>query len=207
VKHPMTPEASALNAPNWREELPTLTSRLATLREPVPKDLGPLVTLLSLGDATRFGTDAPATDVSVQRMIERAARDRTTGQAFTYAITPGTARPPVGLIQVRRMDPAFEAAEWECTLAPAVRGTGIFLEAARLVGSFAFGQVGVRRIEARVLLKNGRANTALRKLGAVEEGILRRSVRLNGEYVDQVLWSLLKEDWGNHWVSTGPRVH
>jgi RimJ/RimL family protein N-acetyltransferase len=203
----MTAEPSTLNAPNWRAELPILAARLVTLREPVAQDLGPLLALLTLADATRFGADDRATDMSVQQLIERAARDRTTGQAFTYAITTGTARPPVGLIQVRRMDPAFESAEWECTLAPSARGTGIFLEAVRLVGSFAFGQVGVRRLEARVLLQNGRANTALRKLGAVEEGVLRRSARLNGEYVDQVLWSLLKEDWGSHWIPTGPRVH
>jgi RimJ/RimL family protein N-acetyltransferase len=56
-------------------------------------------------------------------------------------------------------------------------------------------------------LQNGRANGALRKLGAVQEGVLRRSVRRGGEYVDQVLWSLLKEDWGDHWVSIAPRVH
>jgi RimJ/RimL family protein N-acetyltransferase len=203
----MTAEPSTLNAPNWRAELPILTARLVTLREPMPQDLGPLMALLSLADSTRFGTDDPATDMSVQHMIERAIRDRTTGQAFTYVITTGTARPPIGLVQVRRMDPAFESAEWECTLAPSARGTGMFLEAIRLVGSFAFGQVGARRLEARVLLQNGRANTALRKLGAVEEGILRRSVRLNGEYVDQVLWSMLKEDWGSHWIATGPRVH
>ena len=86
-------------------------------------------------------------------------------------------RAVVGLIQVRQLDPSFEAAEWECTLAPSVRGTGVFLEAARLVGSFAFGTVGARRLEARVLLQNGRANGALRKLGAVQEGVLRRSVR------------------------------
>ena len=207
MAQPTTPEPSPLNSPNWRVELPLLTARLVTLREPVTQDLGPLVNLLSLGDATRFGTEDETTEISVQKMIERAARDRTTGQAFTYAVTNGTARPPVGLIQVRRMDPGFESAEWECTLAPAARGTGVFLEAIRLVGSFAFGQVGVRRLESRVLVKNGRANTALRKLGAVEEGILRRSARLNGEYVDQVLWSLLKEDWGQHWISIGPRVH
>ena len=53
-----------------------------------------------------------------------------------------------------------------------------------------------------MLLQNGRANGALRKLGAVQEGILRRSVAARGEYVDQVLWSLLKDDWGDHWVST-----
>ena len=57
------------------------------------------------------------------------------------------------------------------------------------------------------MLQNGRANGALRKLGAVQEGVLRRSVRRGSEYCDQVLWSLLKEDWGDHWVSTAPRVH
>ena len=108
---------------------------------------------------------------------------------------------------MRQLDPAFEAAEWECTVAPSSRGSGVFLDAVRLVGSFAFGSVGVHRIEARVLLQNGRANGALRKLGAVQEGILRRSLRYGGEYVDQVLWSVLKEDWGDHWVPTGPRVH
>jgi RimJ/RimL family protein N-acetyltransferase len=89
-----------------------------------------------------------------------------------------------------------------------VRGSSVFIEAARLVGSFTFGSVGTHRLEARVLLRNGRANGALRKLGAVQEGILRRSVRQSGgDYLDQVLWSLLKEDWGDHWVAVGPRVH
>ena len=203
----MTAEATSLNVPNWRTELPILTARVVTLREPVAKDLGTLVELLSSADATRFGMEDMPLEVAVQRLIERAARERAAGSSFTYAITTGATRPPVGLIQVRRLDPAFEIGEWECTLAPAARGTGVFVEALRLVGSFAFDAVGARRLETRVLLQNGRGNTALRKLGAVEEGILRRSVRRNGEYVDQVLWSLLKEDWGERWISIAPRVH
>jgi RimJ/RimL family protein N-acetyltransferase len=204
----MTAELSSLDVPNWRTELPTLAARLVTLREPTSQDLGPLCDFLFVADTTRFGIEENSNgEVEVQRLIERAARERATGQSFTYAITTGTGRPPVGLIQVRRLDPAFEVGEWECTVAPAARGTGVFLEAVRLVGSFAFGSVGTRRLETRVLLQNGRGNTALRKLGAVEEGILRRSVRRNGEYVDQVLWSLLKEDWGEHWISIAPRVH
>jgi RimJ/RimL family protein N-acetyltransferase len=122
-------------------------------------------------------------------------------------IAPGSSRTIVGLVYVKQLDLAFDAAEWEATLAPSARGTGAFLEAARLVGSFAFGVVGCRRLEARVLLQNGRANGALRKLGAVQEGVLRRSIRRHGEYFDQVLWSMLKDDWGEHWVSTSPRVH
>ena len=47
-----------------------------------------------------------------------------------------------------------------------------------------------------MLLQNGRANGALRKLGAVQEGVLRRSVRRDGEYFDQVLWSMLERGLG-----------
>ena len=191
----------------WRTELPTLAGRSVTLREPVFQDAGALVELLSLRDATRFGIDEPMSDLVVQDLIDRAARERAAGLAVTYVITLTASRTVVGLVQVRQLDPAFEAAEWECTIAPSARGTGIFLEAARLAGSFAFGTIGAHRLEARVLLQNGRANGALRKLGAVQEGVLRRSVRRSGEYFDQVMWSLLKEDWGEHWVSTAPRVH
>ena len=155
----------------------------------------------------RFGIEEPVSEVGVQELIDRAARERANGLSVTYVITLTATRRIAGLLQVRQLDPAFEAAEWECTLAPSSRGTGIFLEAARLAGSFAFGTLGAHRLEARVLLQNGRANGALRKLGAVQEGVLRRSVRRAGEYFDQVLWSMLKEDWGDHWVSTAPRVH
>jgi len=203
----MPAEPSAVGVSTWRNELPLLTGRVVMLREPGSQDLGPLVDLLSLGDATRFGLDEPVSEVGVQELIDRFARERAAGLAFTYVITLATARTIVGLVQVRQLDPSFEAAEWECTIAPSSRGSGIFLEAARLVGSFTFGAIGTHRLEARVLLQNGRANGALRKLGAVQEGVLRRSVRRGGESFDQVLWSLLKEDWGDHWVSIAPRVH
>ena len=203
----MPGETSVVGAAPWRNELPPLTGRTVLLREPTSQDLGPLVDLLSLGDATRFGLDEPVSEVGVQELIERFARERAAGLAFTYVITLATARTIVGLAQVRQLDPSFEAAEAECTIAPSSRGSGIFVEAARLVGSFAFGTLGTHRLESRVLLQNGRANGALRKLGAVQEGILRRSIRSAGEYFDQVLWSILKEDWGDHWVSTAPRVH
>jgi len=203
----MSGEPSVINVPAWRSELPTLIGRVVTLREPVPQDLLSILDILSLVDATRFGLDEPLSEVSVQELIERFVRERESGIAVTYAVTAANARMMVGRVQVRQLDPSFEAAEWECTIAPSWRGSGTFLETARLAGSFAFGTLGTHRLEARVLLQNGRANGALRKLGAVQEGVLRRSARRAGEYVDQVLWSLLKEDWGDHWVSIAPRVH
>lgn len=203
----MSIDSAGVNVSDWRAELPLLTARAVTLREPTAPDLGALVDLFSLGDATRFDLDYPVTELAVRDFIERVGRARAAGQSFTYAVTLGAGRALVGVAQVRQLDPSFEGGEWEGMLVPASRGTGVFLEAARLIGSFAFGSVGAHRLEARVLLQNGRANGALRKLGAVQEGVLRRSVRRGGEYCDQVLWSVLKEDWTDHWVSTAPRVH
>ena len=203
----MTIDSADITPPNWRAQLPTLTARQVTLREAAATDLRPLMDLLSIGDASRFGIDEPVSELAAQQLIDRSQRERAAGTGFLYVVTIGSTRSIVGLTQVRQLDLGFETAEWECTLAPSWRGTGAFLETARLVGSFAFGSVGVHRLEARVLLQNGRANGALRKLGAVQEGVLRESVRRGTSYLDQVLWSVLKEDWGEHWVSTAPRVH
>ena len=196
-----------MTATNWRQELPSLTGRLVMLREPIAEDVGPLIDLLSIGDASRFGVEEPVGAAAVQTFVERAPRDREAGVAFTYVVLLGASRALIGLLQVRGLDPAFETAEWECTLTPSVRGSGVFIEAARLAGSFVFGSIGAYRLEARVLLQNGRANGALRKLGAVQEGILRHSIRRGSDYVDQVLWSVLKDDWSDHWMSTAARVH
>lgn len=203
-------DQSARTGTEWRTTLPPLGGAVALLREPTGADAPMLMDLLSIADASRFGLELPVTEETALELIARLQRERQAGVAFAYAIVArhGEASGPiVGLFHVRQLDPGFEAAEWECTLVPSARGTGIFLEAARLVGSFVFDSIGAHRIEARALTQNGRANGALRKLGAVQEGVLRRAVRRGGEYQDQVLWSLLKDDWTEHWVPTSPRVH
>ena len=198
---------SAWTLSDWRRELPPITSGLVALHEPIADDAGPLVEVLSIADAVRFGIGEPVTEEAVRAFIGHARHERSTGTSFTYVITLGATRAIVGLARVRRLDPSFEAAEWEMTLAPSARGTGVFVDAARLLGSFAFGSVGAHRLESRVVLQNGRANGALNKLGAVQEGILRRSVRQSGAYHDQVLWSMLEDEWSGHWVTTASRVH
>ena len=70
--------------------------------------------------------------------------------------------------------------------------------------NFAIETVGVLRLEARAAVANGRGNGALRKLGAVQEGVLRRSFLKNGEFLDQMLWSILGEEWRQNKVVSGP---
>ena len=70
---------------------------------------------------------------------------------------------------------------------------------------FAVETLGVGRLEARACVANGRGNGALRKLGAVQEGVLRRSFLKNGQFLDQMLWSILADEWRQAKAAVGPR--
>ena len=66
-----------------------------------------------------------------------------------------------------------------------------------MVIDFAIETLGVRRLEARAAADNSRANGALRKLGAVQEGVLRRCFLVDGQYRDHTMWSILADEWAS----------
>ena len=87
------------------------------------------------------------------------------------------------------------------------RGSGLFQEAARALLDSLFGSLGVHRVEVRVDVRNARANGALRKLGAAQEGVLRHAEHRDGAYRDHVLWALVAGDWATPRDLEPPRVH
>jgi ribosomal-protein-alanine N-acetyltransferase len=113
----------------------------------------------------------------------------------------------VGLFQVRQLEPGWGTAEWGFALGSAFWGTGMFSEGAELVLEFVFEAMGVHRLEARSAVQNGRGNGALQKVGAVQEGILRRSFLRNGQYMDQALWAILADDWRIRRNVIFPTIH
>ena len=56
-------------------------------------------------------------------------------------------------------------------------------------------------------MQNGRGNAALKKIGATQEGILRKSFLRNNEYLDQTLWTILESDWRLMRETAGSIVH
>ena len=86
-------------------------------------------------------------------------------------------------------------------------GTGLFAEGSRLVVDFAIDALGVHRLEARAAVPNGRGNSALAKVGAVREALLRGSFERNGQRYDQHLWSILADDWRAARQVASPSVH
>jgi RimJ/RimL family protein N-acetyltransferase len=180
---------------DWREALPILAGEAFTLRELRVSDAPSLLAMLSTEEVARFISPPPTTVEGFERFIAWTQRERAAGNYICFGVVPNGMEHAIGLFQVRQLEPGFGTAEWGFALGSEFWGTGLFVEGARLVVNFAFNTVGVHRLEARAAVKNGRGNGALRKLGAVQEGVLRKSFLRNGEYLDQVLWTILDCEW------------
>jgi ribosomal-protein-alanine N-acetyltransferase len=182
-------------APWWRRDLPRLAGVQVHLRELRREDAGSLLVMLADEEVTRHIARPPTTRAGFERVVDRILQLRMAGAGVCFAIVPRGMETAAGIFQVRQRAPGFQTAEWSFALGTPFWGTGVFAEGALLVQDFLFREVGLHRLEARVALENMRGNGALRKLGAVQEGILRGAFLRHGRYHDQILWSILKEDW------------
>jgi ribosomal-protein-alanine N-acetyltransferase len=180
---------------DWRSGLPVLTGNQVVLRELRPSDAPSLFAMLTTEEVARFISPPPTTVEGFGRFISWTLQQRAAGTYACFAVTIQGFDTAVGIFQVRQLDASFHSAEWGFAIGSAFWGTGAFQQGAEMVLEFAFGTLGVHRLEARAAVKNGRGNGALLKMGAVQEGVLRKSFLRNGQYLDQVLYAILEEDW------------
>jgi RimJ/RimL family protein N-acetyltransferase len=186
---------SPVTGSDWRQGLPTLSGRQVVLRELRASDAVALHALLTTEEVARFISPPPTTVEGFEKFIAWTIRQRAAGAYVCFAVTLRGFDTAIGIFQVRDLAQGFETAEWGFALGSAFWGTGVFVEGAELVLEFVFDTLGVNRLEARAAVLNGRGNGALQKLGAVQEGILRKSFLRGGCYLDQALYSLLESDW------------
>ena len=180
---------------DWRQALPLMAGSTVTLRELEIADAPSLFAMLTAEEVSRFISPPPTTVDGFERFINWARAERAAGRHTCFAVVPHGMSVAIGLFQVRQLEPSFASAEWGFALGSEYWGSGMFMDGARMVVNFAVETLGVRRLEARAAVANGRGNGALRKLGAVQEGVLRRSFLKNGRHLDQMLWSILSEEW------------
>ncbi len=179
----------------WRLTSPVLRGPGVTLREVQLDDAAALVALLNDPHVSRVLSSSPQSPTELTARIEAAGVERLEGRGVCLAVVPDHG-PAVGLFRIREIEPRFGSAEWEFALAYEQRGGGLFFRVAPIVVDFVFDVLGAARLEARATLPNGRGLGALRKLGAVQEAVLRQSAHRQGVvYHDQALWTLFADEW------------
>ena len=194
---------------DWRESLPMLRGLGVTLRELCAADAPALFAALTTAEVSRFISPPPASVRGFEHFISRTHRERAAGTYACFAVVPDGETAAVGLFQIRRLEGKDGVAEWGFILGQAYWGTGLFLAGAELVIDFAFSEMGLHRLEARASLANGRGNGALAKLGAGREAVLRQAFDRFGQWHDQALWGVLRDDWrdGRRVARSRSRTH
>jgi RimJ/RimL family protein N-acetyltransferase len=191
---PVTPILTR-QAADWRMALPVLRGQHVTLRELRLTDAPALLEMLTTEAVSRFISTPPSTVEGFERFIRWAQAERAAGRYACFAIVPDGLEDAVGLLQIHALEPDFTTAEWGFALGTPFWGTGVFTDAARALLAFAFDTLGANRLEARVVVSNGRGNGALAKIGATCESVLHNSFERDGQYLDQGLWSIGRHDW------------
>ena len=204
IRTHQTTTTTTVTTSDWKDGLPVIAGTTFTLRELRLEDAPSLFAMLTTEEVSRFISPPPTTVEGFERFVTWAHRERLAGNYVCYAVVPGGCTSAVGIFQLKSLEHGFTTAEWGFALGSQFWGTGIFAESARRIVDFAVDIIGTNRLEARASVANGRGNGALRKIGAVQEGLLRRSFLRNGVHHDQVLWGIVADDWRLQRLSQEP---
>lgn len=102
----------------------------------------------------------------------------------------------IGLVTLSDLDPAMGNAEAGVMIAGEEwRGKGFATEALELLLAYAFDELGLHRLYARVAVENTPSLKLFRRLGFLEEGRLREAMRRGGRFIDLVLFGLLEDEY------------
>ncbi len=180
-----------LEAPDWWDQVPVLCGPSIRLREVEAADAAALLELFNDLRVSQHLSTPPSSLCQFEGFIEWAQRQREAAKCVCFVVVPNGLQQPIGLFQLRALETGFSVAEWGFAMAPSFWSTGLFEEAATLVAEFGFA-IGVKRIEARAVVENGRANRALEKIGAKGEALLRKAFKHNEP---QFLWAIVSDEW------------
>jgi ribosomal-protein-alanine N-acetyltransferase len=75
-------------------------------------------------------------------------------------------------------------------------GRGYMTEGMRLLLAYAFGDLGLHRVEANIQPGNAASRALVERSGFTLEGFSRRYLMIGGDWRDHERWAMLAEDWG-----------
>ena len=174
-----------------RNQLPELTTTRLVLRRFRPSDIEDVYAFAADPEWNRYlGLPEPYSRRDAEEFVARAMlydpqavsmwaivhEERCSGSIYLRGESPGSAT--LGYSIARPL--------W---------GRGLMTEAASTVVAHGFEDRGLARIYAFVIVGNDPSARVLEKVGMKREGILRSNRLVHGDRVDDLLYSILREDW------------
>jgi len=129
--------------------------------------------------------------------IDNALRRTAAGHELAFVVLHKAQGRPVGMTRYLNIEEAHKRLEIGSTwYEPSVWAGVVNPECKLLLLQHAFEGLKFNRVEFKTDLRNARSQAAIRKLGAKQEGILRKHMVVANGYVrDSVLFSIVSDEW------------
>ena len=148
-------------------------------------------------DLWRWSPKPLLTPADMTAYIAFALAEQAAGRALPFVTVDRPSGRIVGSTRFGNIDKANSRVEIGWTwLAPELQRTGANTEAKYLMLRHAFETLGCLRVELKTDALNARSRAAIARIGAREEGTLRRHMlTASGRVRDTVYYSVVDEDW------------
>jgi RimJ/RimL family protein N-acetyltransferase len=175
-----------------------LTGRFVRL-EPLRREHLPGLTFAALSDPgtwdyMRHRVESAA---DVERLLEAALAEADEGLNLGFAAIDRRTEELVGSTRYLDYRPADRGVEIGATwYIPSTRGTAVNPEAKLLLLRHAFETLGCMRVQLKTDERNLRSRAAIARLGAREEGTLRKHMVVQGGFArNSVYFSITDDEW------------
>jgi RimJ/RimL family protein N-acetyltransferase len=162
-----------------------------------PQDVARFAAYRSHAEVARYQNwEAPYPPDEGERFVRHmmTRHPDTHGEWFQFAVALRADGQLIGDCAARPSADDPSQCEIGFTIAPGYQGRGYATEAARLLVSYLFAR-GKHRITASCDARNAASAAVLERLGMRREGHLRQSTWAKGEWTDDLLYAVLRDEW------------
>ncbi len=151
----------------------------------------------ALDDIFRWIPYSMKTPEDFQRLIEKALAEQGRGESVVFATVERSSGRVIGSTRFMNIDRVNRRVEIGSTwIAPEWQRTAVNTEAKFLMLRHAFDVWGCMRVELKTDALNQKSRNAILRIGAKEEGTLRRHrITWSGRVRDTVYFSILDSEW------------
>jgi N-acetyltransferase len=183
-----------------RIELPLTLEGSVVRLEPIRPEHAELfweVAQNDLEDIFRWIPSSMKTREDFQRLIDKAFAEQERGESIVFATVARASGRVIGSTRFMNIDRVNRRVEIGWTwIAPAWQRTAVNTEAKYLMLRHGFEVWGCVRVELKTDALNQKSRNAILRIGAKEEGTLRRHVvTWTGRIRDSVYFSILDDEW------------
>ena len=177
-------------------DLPILQTDRLYLRKITPEDLFDMYEYASEGEVSRYLLWSPHLNIAETRgHIEFLQKLYRKGQATDWGVALKSSNKLIGTCGFASVDLHNNKAEIGYVLSNRCRGKGYMREAVRRVLALGFDELGLNRVEARILEGNTPSERLAESVGMRFEGKLRNALLIKGKYKTFSYYAITAEDY------------